>query len=373
MIGSPITRLIMKLYHYIRALAFTISGLPLFSYAQGLHIQAGAQWVVNGGPTLVLNNAGITNNGAFTGGSGTVLFTGGAVTGQSFVRGDQPVNFYNLVINKSSNDVQLNNNAAVSDSIVMERGNLELNNYTLDLGSTGRIVGERDTCRITGVEGGLVKVSAMLRSPGAVNPGNIGIEITSEADLGATLIQRGNVQQTNPNGSTSIQRYFDISPAANTDLPATLRFFYLDSELAGRTKGQLVVYSSRGDGGNWTQLGADAADQVRDWVAKANINQWRRFTLSIPEKSVFPANPDASIQLYPNPSHDQFIVAFNSEKEGDQVFSLYDQLGRLLEQRIVPAMAGANTISWDTGKYAAGVYYLSAGGPNGKTIKIVKQ
>jgi hypothetical protein len=324
---------------------------------------------------LVLNNAGITNNGAFTGGAGTVLFTGDAITGRSFVRGDQPVNFYNLVIDKSSNDVQLNNNAAVSDSIIMERGNLQLNNYTLDLGSTGRIAGERDSCRITGVEGGLVKVSAILRSPRAINPGNIGIEITSEADLGATLIQRGNVQQMDPNGSTSIQRYFDISPAANTDLPATLRFFYLDSELAGMAIEQLVVFSSRGDGGNWTQWGADAADQAQNWVAKANINQWRRFTLSSPEKSVVPANSDAtpSMQLYPNPSHDQFILAFHSEKGGEQVFGLYDQLGRLLEQRIVPAMAGANTISWDTGKYAAGVYYLSAGGPNGKTVKIVKQ
>jgi len=366
----------MKLYHYIRSLAFTIlPALPLFSYAQGLRIQAGARWVVNGGPTLVLNNAGITNNGAFTGGSGTVLFTGDAATDQSFVRGDQPVNFGNLVINKSSNDVQLNNNATVSDSIIMERGNLELNNYTLDLGSTGRIVGERDSCRITGVEGGLVKVSAILRSPRAVNPGNIGIELTSEADLGATLIQRGHVQQTNANGSTSIQRYFDISPASNTDLPATIRFFYLDSELAGMAKEQLVVFSRRGDGSNWTQWGADAADRVQNWVAKANINQWRRFTLSLPEKSVFPANPDAtpSMQLYPNPSHDLFIVAFHSEKGGEQVFSLYDQLGRLLEQRIVTAMAGANTISWDTSKYAAGVYYLSAGGLYGKTVKIVKQ
>jgi hypothetical protein len=366
----------MKPYDYIRLLAFTIvPGLPLFSYAQGLHILAGAQWVVNGGPTLVLNNAGLSNDGSFTAGSGTVLFTGDSVTGRTFVGGDQPVNFYNLVINKSSNDVQLNNHAAVSDSIIMQRGNLQLNNYTLDLGSTGRIEGERDSCRITGAEGGLVTVSAILRSPRAVNPGNIGVEVTSEADLETTLIQRGNVQQTNAHGWTSIQRYFDISPTANTDLPATLRFFYLDSELADKIKEQLVVFSSGGEGANWTQWGKDAADPVQNWVAKANINQWRRFTLSIPEKNVSATNTSAtqSIQLYPNPSNDLFIVAFNSEKGGEQVFSLYDEMGQLLEQRIVTAMAGANTISWNIGKYAAGVYFLSVGGLPGKTIKIVKQ
>src|SRR5579863_7564830 len=104
----------MKLYY---CLALFL--LPLFSAAQGLHIQAGARLIVTGTPTLVFNNAGLINDGSFTAGSSTILLTGDTVSTVATLGGDQPINFYNLVINKSAHDVQLNTNAAVSASIIM--------------------------------------------------------------------------------------------------------------------------------------------------------------------------------------------------------------------------------------------------------------
>jgi hypothetical protein len=32
-----------------------------------------------------------------------------------------------------------------------------------------------------------------------------------------------------------------------------------------------------------------------------------------------------------------------------------------------------NTITWNIERYAAGVYYLSTGSPDGKMLKIIKQ
>src|SRR5882724_6355327 len=207
--------------------------LSFYAQAQVLRINSGVHFIMTGAPNLVMNNAPLANNGLFTSGSGTVIFIGGA---HSYIGGDNPIAFYNLRINIPSGDLQLWNNTAVSGRITMDSGNLQLNTYTLDLGATGSISGERNDARITGSNGGAIQAVALLNAPRAANPGNIGIEITSDANLGSTVITRGHLQQADARGETGIRRYFDISPSLHTDAPATLRFYYFESELGDYNK-----------------------------------------------------------------------------------------------------------------------------------------
>jgi Secretion system C-terminal sorting domain len=365
----------MKPIHYIRFIAMTMSPALAFSgvRAQGLYLSPGINWVAKGSPRLVLNNASLTNDGNFSADSSIVLFTGDSSASHSFIGGYIPVSFYNLTISKSSDDVQLNNNAVVTGTITLDSGNLQLNNYTLDLGNSGSIARERDNSCITGNRGGTIKITAVLNAPHAINPGNIGVELTSQANFGSTVITRGHLQLTNSSGETSIQRWFDIEPATNPNAPASLRFFYLDGELAGKDRNALVLFSSKEGDDNWSIGGKDASDQIAGWILKNNIGQGRRFTLAMGSANSKPGSAITSLQIYPNPSHDMFCVQIVSEGEGNGVAQLYDVSGQLLEAKRVYWQTGVTTINWNISKYAAGIYYLSIGNLVGGTTNIVKQ
>jgi hypothetical protein len=365
----------MKYSNRVRgiALEIMIASLPFGLHSQGLLITPGLQFIVKGSPKLVLNNASLINNGRFIADSSTVLFTGTASTSNAFIGGDNPISFYNVAISKSSNDVQLNNNTTITGSVTMNSGSLLLNNYNLDLGSTGNIAGERNNSCITGTGGGTIRITALLNAPQAVNPGNIGVELTSEANLGLTIVTRGHVQQTNSNGKFSIQRYFDIVPSENRALNTTLRFYYLDGELAGKNKNELTLFSSSEGQSYWTSWGNDQTDMAINWVGKSNIDQLHRFTLANYEKNIITQpHARASVQIYPNPAHDVFTIVLVSEKEMNTGINFYDQLGHLLQHQEVYCQAGVNHIEWNTSKYAAGIYYMAFQDPDLGNLKIVK-
>ncbi len=255
--------------------------LPLCARSQGITITPGASLVLTGTATLTLQDGGLSNNGSFTAGNGTVFFSGSTATANSSIGGSSSTSFNHLTIDKTSNDVQLNSNITVNGNLTMLAGNLQLNNYAVDLGSgAGTIVGESNSARIAGLAGGTVNKTAVLNAPSAINPGNIGVEITSTANLGSTLIKRGHVQQTSSNGGLSIDRYFDITPTNNSALNATLKFYYFDNELAGRNKTELTQWESTNGGVSWTYLGQNQLDNTNDWVLKNSIAAFNRMTLA---------------------------------------------------------------------------------------------
>ncbi|MES1159392.1 MAG: hypothetical protein ABUM51_01420, partial [Bacteroidota bacterium] len=230
---------------------------------------------------------------------------------------------------------------------------------------------ENNSSYITGINGGTIKKTAVLNAPQAVNPGNIGVELTSQAWLGFTVITRGHVQQSNTSGGSGIQRYFDITPEDNGNLQATLRFFYLDNELAGKGKSYLTVFASPEGRNDWASSGKDKSDLLANWVVKNNINELHRFTLAIP-KDGKTNGQTASWQLFPNPSTGAFRTTLVSRTAKRRVINLYDQKGHLIESKTIDCQAGINTIEWNTYHLAAGSYYLSAEGLPATTIEIVR-
>ena len=84
--------------------------------AQGIKISSGASLVMNGSANLVLSNSGLTNNGQFSPGIGTVVFSGNSATSGSFINGSSSTGFYNLTLNKSANGIQLGRNITLSNT-----------------------------------------------------------------------------------------------------------------------------------------------------------------------------------------------------------------------------------------------------------------
>jgi hypothetical protein len=157
---------------------------------------------------------------------------------------------------------------------------VNLNNNNIVLIPTALLTGEKETSRISGASGGYVEITKNLNAPVADDPGNLGAVISSAANLGAVTIRRGHQFQVNPyGGGSSILRYYDIMPANNSALNATLRINYLDGELNGLNENNLNVWKRNGNG-TWTDLVKSSGNVTTNYVERTGIADFTRFTLS---------------------------------------------------------------------------------------------
>jgi len=265
-----------------------------------LTITPGAQFTITGNIQLTLENADFINDGNFTPGNGIVSFTGNAF---SNISGSQPIQFSEIEINKTNNtSILLQRAIAVSQRILLSSGFLNLNSFNADLGTTGHLDGEKENARIIGPNGGEVLFNVSLNSPTGSNPANLGVLITSDQDLGNVIIKRGHQSQINNQGAgNSVFRYYDILPANNTNLNATLRLNYFDGELNGNNKNSLSLFKSD-DRVNWSNEGFTTRDANANFVEKNGISSFSRWTL-FSDNNVLPVR----------------FISFNTSCQGDKV------------------------------------------------------
>lgn len=266
--------------HYIRELLLFSPLVLAFnaSSGQGLMSSVGSNIVVSGSPNIVITDGNMNTEGAFAPGQGTVKFTGGSNAG---VWGNN-LGFYNLEIDKSAADLTLDTSITVDNNLTMTNRHIQLNNHNIDLGTTGTIVGESNTSYITGLSGGTVIRTETMNAPTAVNPGNIGAEITTASNLGTTQIIRGHVQQQGVSSGIGIARYFDIIPASgmNSALNATVDFYYLEDELMGLGEAELMMSTKSAPSGWWFMIGEDGLDVSNNILTKTSIDTFGRITLT---------------------------------------------------------------------------------------------
>ena len=256
---------------------FLLLSLTQAASAQGILTTSGSNLVANGTVKLVMNNSGFTNNGTFTAGNSSLIFTGNQATAGSFIAGSANTGLYNLVLNKSGNGMQLNRDISISNSLLFTSGDsLFLNNQIIDLGSTGFLTGETEASRLTGRNGGYVQAIATMNAPVSINPGNLGFAISSSANLGLTTIRRGQLQQS----GASVYRYYDVTPANNSGLNAEIVLNYFQSELSSIPEGNLGVFYSSNGGSIWANLGLTSLNTTSNYITRDAVNTFNRFTLA---------------------------------------------------------------------------------------------
>lgn len=250
--------------------------LSIMGRSQGILIESGAHLVTNGSAYLVVHDSKFTNSGNFDSGTGTVMITGTVADVGSEIGGSTTTNFYNLTLNKTMNHVQLGSTIQIANDLTFTQGCLNLAGHDLHLdGTNGSVVRENETNLIWGASGEII-ITQDLNAPSAVNPGNLGVQISSAQNLGSTVVKRGHQQIVDGPGF-SINRYFDISPANNTALDATLVFHYLESELAGIAEADLDIW--RNDGSGW-ELQSGTLDMGANTVTKSGIPSFSTWTLA---------------------------------------------------------------------------------------------
>lgn len=151
----------------------------------------------------------------------------------------------------------------------------------LDLGSATTLV-ETGGARLTGGTG-TVRAERTLNAPASEDVAGLGAVITSAANLGLTTVVRGHVAQT-VDGNAGVARYYDLTPATNTGLAATLVFRYRDGELGGLTEADLALHRSTDGGTTWTEEGG-TVDAVANTITLSGIDAFSRWTAaaSIPQ------------------------------------------------------------------------------------------
>jgi len=243
-------------------------------------IQNGAVVKATANAVITLQDIDLVNNGTINqqAGEGRFVFTG---TANNSISGSATPLFDIVEIAKTgSAKMLLSQNITIGNNILFTSGLIDLNNHTILLQPTASLNGENANSYLTGTNGGYIEITETLNTPSAVNAGNLGAVITSSQNLGSTVIRRGHISQVNGSGTgNSIYRYFDILPANNTSLNASLRVNYFDEELNGLDENTLVLWKST-DTIHWTNKQFSTRDASLNYVEQTGLADFSRWTLS---------------------------------------------------------------------------------------------
>lgn len=254
---------------------------PVLSFAQNtVKLTTGATWSCTNNAVVTFENIDLENDGSIDLSSGDGIFRFSGIA-QNTISGSGTLILDKLEIAKTGNaKLLLNRNLDVIGSVSFVSGLIDLNTKMLSLHGTGVLLGENENSRIVGANGGFVHRIQLLNAPSSLNPGNLGAVFTSSQNLGTTIIRRGHQSQVNSYGiGNSIFRYYDIIPANNTALNATLRFQYFDAELNGLDESVLELWKSN-DNMHWSSQGFTGRDAGANYVEKTGISDFSRRTLS---------------------------------------------------------------------------------------------
>lgn len=356
-----------KLLYGVMALLLWCSG----SSGQGLLIGKGAHVVTSGDATIFISNGHWTNNGNFHPGFGKVnMSVGNHSGGQYFLRGDSVTTFYHLITHTFPTAVI----TVQQDAYVIARW--DMSGHLSSAGDAdiillpGAVLGS-NTGLLTGNNGRVI-TTVLLDRPQRFDPGNLGMEITSNENLGHTTVVRGFREQVNAAGEKSIERYYDIIPSRQPTRPVTLRFSYDDKELNGNSKSRLAVFSGK-PGSRLMMLPDSKSDGANNRISASRVTQLDRFTLANAIAVAQPLEAPFSLKAYPNPFRDKFVVTVHSGTAKTVELRLLSVQGSVLERRTVKLQAGNNIIEWPAVSYPQGTYQLMVGGEFNRMIRLVKQ
>lgn len=188
----------------------------------------------------LINN---TSNTVFVTDAGRVEFYGDSL--QEIIS-DTVVTFHSLEVNKPNDELQLQTEIQVLDSLILSQGNLHMNSRDIELSSTGILYGETDTSRLYGV------LSYVFAKPFIGIQGHdlsgLGLSVENTPALGQTQITRAHDAQGGASNG-SVERYFKLDLSQTDQVPDKVMMTYLDTVEVGvldEAKFSLWVSNNKG-------------------------------------------------------------------------------------------------------------------------------
>lgn len=248
---------------------------------------------LNTNGVIKINNGNFTINGGFNPGIGQVIFTNTTTHDQYLTVPDESNNtFYDLHVlgdNTTQYDLHLLSNINVTNHLQIQSQKFNLNGKYIDLGTTGHIYYEGDGQYIydnPDVGSGYVQATVTINTNTTVNPGNLGLEITTHGNqMGLTTIKRLHKKGTIDEDRLSINRIFDVTPTYNGinyggNLNVDLKFQYFNDILGSVSDVSTIKLYRSGDGGiTWENKGGNV-DIDNGFVTVTGFNQFSQVTLA---------------------------------------------------------------------------------------------
>ena len=298
----------------MKKIFLTASCLVSLAYGQGVFQTEGNTWLVTSPQTsIVLHNMHLQNNSLNPQINGVLRFSGNLPVNFGGIHNQQ---VYALELEKEGNaEVLLQKNLGVDGNIRFYGGNLNLGDAVVELSQGAKLIGEMDHRRAFTAGDGYFTVTTTMNAPSIANAGNLGIFITSPANLGLVTVKRGHKVQAGPGIGSSIQRYFEITPANNSNLNATIEMLYFDGELNGQNEASLSIFQNTGNGGSWALIGTDQKSAEDNFARKGGLSALYRYTLAAPAGAPLPVTGLEFVAKRLN-TH-QVQLNWNTQQEAD--------------------------------------------------------
>jgi hypothetical protein len=264
---------------------FSLISLSLYSQ---LHIDD-VYFAMSSGQ-VTISDMDFINDGTFTCGTGTVNFTG--ISNQS-IQGTSLTTFNNIKIN-NNNEIYADVDFDVKGNLEFISGDLDLQDSTVSLGTSGTIVNETETNRIKVGDPdnntGTITIDRTLNnnSYNYTDLGNIGLEIQTNKNLENITIVRGHQIQTG-NGNVSIERYYEIPGIGEIDNSNNIKMKYFNAELNNLTEAELIIFQTVSQISEWwtptistvvSNIATFSDPEYSDWIYNNSVTFNGKFTLA---------------------------------------------------------------------------------------------
>jgi hypothetical protein len=219
------------------------------------------------------------NNGTFTAQEGTVTFNGTAAQSISNNAGS----FYSMTVNKSSNDLTINNSVQVDNTLTMTSGDIILGNNNFSLGCSATISGGSSSsyfqCQNTGkiIKYYCAVPAALITVPTGDNndysPCTFDLNGGTLSSAYVSINLRDAVHPAISGISDYISRYWSITPSGITGvIDYDVSFTYTDADVIGNESNyETLKYSSS----VWTYGGSvNAGSNVLSWNGLSSFSDY---------------------------------------------------------------------------------------------------
>ncbi|MEO0897582.1 MAG: T9SS type A sorting domain-containing protein [Bacteroidota bacterium] len=311
-----------------------LMGSLISTYAQ-LNIESGSQLVVDGSVNIVLDNINWVQDGDFIPGQSKVILRGN----QAQQLHASLLRFYQLELDKVGDSLRIMGPMVVEDSLFFLQGMLDLRGMAIDLLNSGTLYNESESSRIlTSLPNGAVFRTAILNAPAGANPGNLGVVISSAANLGQTSLIRGHDAAIFPGGET-VKRVFNLNPTNNSGLNASLRFNYFDGELNSLPESDLLLFQSNDMGITWEPAGASNSSTSSNYVEISGVDSLSTWTLA-----TFATFPVEWLDFTATPNEAQVVCQWSTASEtNSDYFQLQRSTDGAVFEDIVQVKAAGNS------------------------------
>ncbi len=371
----------MRFHHNIfLLLLLTTTGLHAqMSFHDHVHV------TTQGYPSIVVQNADIDAGDADLSGQLAVWVIRN-IFGPYYIDAATPLPFDRVRLEGEDTEVLLGQYITLGHELDFAGGRIDLMDQIMMIEPGAVLVNEDDYSYGTASNGGFFWMTTFLSYPDGEEPGGLGLTITSDADLSLTQFRRGHSSLATP-GGPSIERWYQMKPANNSEVGAKLVFEYREGELNGYDPEDLVVWKTTNGGLHWEMLLEVDHEPDANLVVFAEPDELAMYTLAPPAENMAMNSNDLGdadrrlegktfhtrLQVYPNPVHDQLSLQIESDQDRELELRLLDARGRLIRTYSATAVQGTNQTTFSFTEYPAGTYWLQANDESILPVAVVKQ